>query len=199
MLPKTNENQRIVLIAPGQSGRRLGFYLREGLKEYNPNNVKLHRINLITLPVSIRDSRVIENGRERKPTPEEMAELLYDRINTPIYKNLARKIKSGEVVPVYLDTLTFSGRTEAMYRAFFKRLGVDPNKMHRIVLVDKDSAGMDALWDFAGNLIEAPDAFPVHIGKETAEVRAGGRRYVFNKYAKRNPRREEKRDFMVAP
>ncbi len=58
---------------------------------------------------------------------------------------------------------------------------------------------MDALWDFAGNLLEAPDAFPVHIKKEKTEVHVGARKYVFNRYVKRNPRNEEKKDPMAAP
>jgi len=127
--------------------------LKEALNEYNPNNVRLHKINMITLPVSIRDSYVLENGRKRKPTPEEMAELVLSKIETPLYKNLAKQIRRGEVVPVYL-------------------------------------------WDFAGNLIEAPDAFPLHIEKEWTSVRWRNKEFFFNRYRKADPRRETKRDLV---
>ena len=190
-LPRTDKP--LVFIAPGRSGRRLFWILKEALKEYNPHNVTLHRINMITLPVSARSSLELVDGIPLSAAPEDIAELALDHGKTAIYRNVARAIKSGEAVPVFLDSMRYEGRTEQMYNHFLKRLGLDPENVHKIVLFDagkRYDQGMDeetknAIASFVGNFIESDDAIPVSIEKRATSAMKDGRRFIFYRYERR--------------
>ena len=184
-LPETDK--KVVILGPGSSGRRLFWWINEGLKEYNPNNVRLHRIKLITLPVSARDAVERRGNIARPLTEERLTEMVLNRGDMRIYRNLVREIKAGKVMPVFVDAVKVSGRTERIYREFFKRLGVDFDSVPKIILADRGSEDV-CLWDFAANLIESPYAFPAAIEKKRTELNEARSTIWFNRYVRRHRR-----------